>query len=266
MTLSKLVLGSCLALLPVASFAADLPSKKATPVAAPVVLKHKWTGFYLGINGGFGGGESKYPMSYVEPAGDEEDDGPVDGSINGSVKINSSGFVGGAQFGYNFELSNNIVVGVEADYNVASIKGQLSGQISTIGVDGSGTVGSEIDSLGTVRGRLGYTVDRALVYVTGGYAYANITNGYSVSATYNSEPVSMSDSVSKSANGWTVGGGLEYALTDQLTFKTEYLYVDLGKQTVGTIADPLNEEEDSSLNVESKTKINIVRAGLNYHF
>ena len=95
---------------------------------------------------------------------------------------------------------------------------------------------------GTVRARAGYAFDRALIYVTGGLAYGEVSNGF-----YTSDDVSV---------GWTLGGGVEYAFTDNLTAKVEGLYVNL-------------EQDDDNLPViagRDETEFGVVRAGLNYKF
>jgi outer membrane immunogenic protein len=96
--------------------------------------------------------------------------------------------------------------------------------------------------LGTVRGRLGYAIDRFMPYVTGGLAVGDIKNN-----------ISGIGSASDTKAGWTVGGGLEYAFNGPWSAKVEYLYVDLGRG--GAIAGS-----------DAKFQTNIVRAGLNYRF
>lgn len=127
--------------------------------------------------------------------------------------VSPDGWFGGGQVGYNYQFQNNMLVGVEADLQGSDISGNANG------------VNSKLDYFGTVRARLGYAYDRFLPYVTGGLAYGkNTINdfGYSDSNTH---------------VGWTVGGGLEYAITNNWTARAEYLYVDLGKKTYDNIGD-----------------------------
>ena len=91
--------------------------------------------------------------------------------------------------------------------------------------------GNNDNFLGTVRGRLGYAVDRALFYVTGGLAYGG--NGGSGSVTYypsGGGPYAYTSSGNNSNVGYAVGGGLEYAFTPNWTARIEYLFVDRGNK------------------------------------
>lgn len=190
-----LVCGAVLAAMtasPVA--AADLgrapaPVVKAPPAfAAPVF---SWTGFYIGGNAGYGWGNGQDAL--------------------GIAGIDPSGGFGGGQLGVNYQFGNNVVAGLEADLQ--------GGDISA----GSGALSSNLDMLGTVRGRLGYAFGRVLPYVTGGFAYG--TNSID----------NLGASQSKTLTGWTAGAGIEYAITDHWTAKTEYLYTDLGSKFYDTI-------------------------------
>ena len=106
------------------------------------------------------------------------------------------------------------------------------------------------DWFGTVRGRVGYAWDRTLIYATGGFAYGNVEDRYF-------DPVVGTTSSSSTRTGWTVGGGAEYAFTDNWTVKGEYLYVDLDDQRISApVVDDVTFEH----------KFNVVRLGLNYKF
>ena len=145
-----------------ASFAADLPIRSAAP--APVyaaVPMFTWTGLYVGVNAGYAGDKFEYPFSAAITGG-----GPV--LATGSASLNSSGFTAGGTIGYNWQFGGGWVIGLEGDYNWANVEGKLNAGINGFG---SLEVGSELTSFGTARVRLGYGFDRALFYVTGGYAY-----------------------------------------------------------------------------------------------
>ncbi|MDF2972412.1 MAG: hypothetical protein K0R61_2862, partial [Microvirga sp.] len=166
-----------------AASAADLPMRAAPP--APIIAAaplFTWTGFYVGVNAGYGWSNDDFDA--VDLA-DEDDDG---------------GFVGGAQVGYNYQIGS-FVVGLEGDIQYADF-----GADGTFDFDGDGVFDDDFDSsdwFGTVRARAGVAFDRALIYATGGFAFAD------------------------DANGWTVGGGVEYAFTNNLSAKIEGLYVNL---------------------------------------
>lgn len=188
--------------------------------AAPIAASFDWTGAYIGVNAGGGFGKFKF-----EP------------SLGTGLDITASGFLGGVQAGYNWQ-SGQIVYGVEADFQGSTVKSSISGF--------GGDIETKIDWFGTVRARIGYTpVDRFLVYGTGGFAYG-----------HDKTSAGGGFSFSKTNAGWTVGGGVEYAINTNWTFKSEYLYTDLGKSTF-TIG---------GTNLDITDKFHTVRVGLNYKF
>jgi outer membrane immunogenic protein len=221
------------------AFAADLPSRAPVAFAPPPVFT--WTGFYVGVNGGYAGDKYRYNLNGVP-------------GLSASASINSSGFVGGGQIGYNFQFSGPFVLGLEADIQASGLKGELA-LAATLGNNGlSANAGSKTDYFGTVRGRLGYAgIERLLVYVTGGYAYGNTKSYYSI---VTPGPV-LAGSTSSTRSGWTVGGGMEYAILPHWSIKAEYLYVDLGKKNLASFGPA---------SISEKTKFNVVRAGINYRF
>ncbi|MCK9914537.1 porin family protein [Microbacteriaceae bacterium K1510] len=198
--------------------AADLPPM---PAKAPAYLPpplYNWTGFYVGINGGGGWGRSDFS-------------GPFN-----SGSFDTSGGVVGGTIGYNWQLPNQFVLGLEGDIDWSNIRGS-----SPCGITSCET---RNDWLATIRGRVGYTGfwDRVMPYVTGGLALGNIKT--------NIAGLGSSD---ETKAGWTLGGGIEAAIAGPWTAKVEYLYVDLGSGS-------------SVLGSDANFKANIVRAGLNYRF
>jgi len=173
------------------ALAADMPIKGAPgPYLAPY---YNWTGFYIGINGGYAFGKSKW----TDPAA---------AITTGSFNVN--GPVAGGTLGYNYQ-TGAIVWGIEGDYDWSNIKGSTT----TNCVGGCETKNSW---LGTARFRLGYAFDRWLPFVTGGAAFGDI------------KATSMGGSTTKTKVGWTAGAGIEWAFFSNWTAKVEYLYVDLG--------------------------------------
>jgi outer membrane immunogenic protein len=150
------------------------------------------------------------------------------------------GFTGGLTAGYNQQFGQ-FVAGLEADYNYSGLGGKGIHPLPTI-------VKGNLTSFGTARARLGMTFDRALVYATGGYAF-----GFS----------SLNNGLNKSTDthhGYVIGAGLEYAFTQNISAKAEYLYMPLGAGKAVPAA--------SNLLTGPKTGIDasIVRAGVNYRF
>lgn len=227
-----------------------------TLAAAGTASAQDWTGFHGGLNMGLAGNEFAYPFEASISTT----------AVDGEADLTSSGFVGGAQFGYDRQLSNKWVVGVEADLNASDVEGRVSvGGDAAGGVTGEleADVGSEVDYFGTLRGRLGYAYSADLMpYVTAGWAYGDVNSEYNVAVTSGGAPVfAASDSLSSNQDGWTVGAGLEYRLSDSLTFKTEYLYVDLGSYNLIDISGG-----GDFATVDVDTKFHVARVGVNYRF
>lgn len=214
-----------------------------------------WTGYHAGVKIGLAGDQFTYPF--------EADIPPVD--VTGEASLNSSGFVGGAQFGYDWQFSNRWVLGFEADLNTSNVTGEISvNGAATGGISGDLTagVGSELDYFGTARARLGYAYERLMPYVTAGYAFGDVSTGYDLTVNSGGSVLfAAADSVTTNESGWTVGAGLEYRFADNLSLNTEYLYVDLGESNL--IDTPVG---GGSAVLDVKTDFHVVRVGLNYHY
>jgi outer membrane immunogenic protein len=172
--------------------AADLgrPIYKA-PAYVPAYFS--WTGFYVGINGGYGWGTSNWSGG---------------GITTGDFTV-KGGLLGGTA-GYNYQVGS-FVAGLEADLDYSWIKG------STPTTCAPGLCETRNTWLGTGRGRLGYAFDRFLPFITGGVAVGNVKETF------------LGASESQTKTGYALGGGLEYAFLSNWSVKAEYLYVDLGK-------------------------------------
>ncbi len=226
-----------IALTSTAVHAADMAMKAYAP--APLPPPPSWTGFYLGLNGGFGGDRNQYPFTV--------------GGITGTSTLNSSGFFGGAQMGYNWQFAPAWVAGVEADIDDADIQGLA--QTSAAGA--SASIGTRLDWFGTVRGRVGYLVTpNVLFYGTGGWAYGRVTSSASATAAGLATGASIA---STQTGGWTAGAGLEYAINPSISFKTEYLFVNLGSTTLAGVSG-------GTPSLSEKTTVHTVKAGLNFKF
>lgn len=217
-----------------AASAADM-AVKAPPMAAPVVA-YNWTGIYLGINGGFGWGNSTF---FYDPAGPD-------------VGHRDRGALFGGTIGFNYQFNGPWVLGAEADWDWANIKGSSSCPNPAFNCD------TKLRSLGTLRARGGYAVNNLLLFVTGGVAWGN-ERVETVNLAGLAIPPSGTPTNGTTAThaGWTAGFGAEYALWNNWSIKGEYLHVDLGNHTYTV---------DNGLLVESRQRENIVRFGLNYRF
>jgi len=247
------------------AFAADLPSRTMAPttpyIPPPPPPVFTWTGFYVGANAGvaFGNNNNGGVASYGFTA-------PAPGTAYVSSGNTNTRFTGGGQIGYNWQ-SGAFVYGLEADFDY------LGNNNSGIAVPGGATTpyfvavhGNNDDFLGTVRGRLGYAVDRALFYVTGGLAYGGNSGGGSV--TYyptSGGPYAYTSSGNNSNVGYAVGGGIEYAFTPNWTGRVEYLYVDRGNKNTTYLA-PTGAPGGSTFIATNHNQDNLIRVGLNYKF
>jgi outer membrane immunogenic protein len=182
------------------ALAADLPIYgKAPAVVSPA---YDWTGFYVGVFGG--GGYGNHNLNNAT--------GPA-GFANFTANYDSKGGLGGGEIGYQWQ-SGQIVFGVEADAFGADIKGSDS---FALGWDDATKLGWG----GSLRARGGIAVDRLLLFFTGGWAYGELTHT-------NTNPGVGVDAFKATRSGLAAGGGLAYAITDNLIGKFEYRYLDLG--------------------------------------
>lgn len=218
--------------------AADIGRQTVTkaPVTEPVPYYFNWTGFYVGIQGGGAWGSTEHANT-------------VPGFALSSGDFNIDGGLIGGTLGFNYQVGP-WVWGIEGDLAWADIGGtQTVSGIIPPGVLGAGTFSSRLDWLSTVRGRVGYAFDRLLPYVTAGAAFADVNGSYWITIPGGTAAASGSET----KVGWTVGAGLEYGFTPNLSAKAEYLYVDLGKSSVAP-----------GDNVDITT--HLLRAGLNWRF
>ena len=205
--------------------AADLASRPPPPVdyysPAPV---SRWQGFYAGLNGGYGWGAFTDGQDWLfgQPTGGE------------------IGFTGG----YNYMVAPNLLVGAEADFDFAGINVTNSpypGLVSS----------SSLNDLFTLRGRVGFTMDRALFFVTGGLAGGRTAvNLRNVWGNFWGEE-------SNYQLGWALGAGVEYLIVPNVSVKAEYLFTSLGSNTYFNF---------SPWALQLGANNSQARLGVNYHF
>jgi outer membrane immunogenic protein len=231
---------AAVSLLAISANAADLSApggyKDYTPAAV-------WTGFYAGVNGGYGWGQSGQLACGTDCATTNaiSNNTPFDG-------VSPAGWFGGVQLGYNWQGFgySPLVIGFETDIQASTILGQGAD------VDGN-TYKSRLQAFGTVRGRAGYSMDRALVYFTGGLAYGSIDNEANPGGN------AYANSATSVVTGYVLGGGLEYKIKRDLSLKAEYQYINLGKN------DPVGASSYTSTGGTVRDDaFNTVRIGLNY--
>jgi outer membrane immunogenic protein len=227
-----------------------------------------WTGFYVGANAGWIGSDNS-----INNGGSDTGTGGLGaalaiGAIPSSLNLTHSGFLGGGQIGYNW-LIDTWILGVETDFDGASAKGSVSAAFPGTAAFAPITTAynSEIDTLGTLRARLGLLWPAsALWYATAGLAYGQTKFGTAAVCPAFVPSCSSEGSTalqsSKTSVGWTVGTGVEWHFTSAWSVKAEYLYVDLGNQT-NTIVYSYGANTSSLISTVSQTE-NIVRFGINY--
>lgn len=212
------------------AMAADAIEEIPGPIEPEAIFS--WTGGYIGIQGGYAWGESRFQLDN----GNFSDPDP-------------DGFFGGIYVGYNAQLGSNWVLGIDADINISGLDGDDAGRFP----DGTPFLGTSVtgeqDWNAAVRARVGFAVDRFLPYIAGGVAFSdyNVTvNDGGVIATFDD-----------TYTGWTIGAGAEYAFTDNLIFRGEYRYTDFGSADFSAIT-PNDTEID--------LKTHDVRVGIAYKF
>ena len=202
----------------------------------------------------------------------------IDGNRPGRFNVNSDGFTGGGQVGYNFQIpgfgtfggpGSGIVFGLEADAAYTDLDRTRT---FVSDVNASSTFRSSLDFLGTVRGRVGYAFGQFMIYGTGGFAYGGVNNRVTFGDNF-AGPVIFNGARSRIETGYAYGGGIEYALptssflnffrSSAVTIKAEYLHYDLGRSTIqvnavgngaGSYSSRLTNDGD------------LARIGLNYKF
>jgi outer membrane immunogenic protein len=258
----------------VAAQAADLPTKKMAPAPVFVPPPFTWTGFYIGANAG-GIWETGKTNSTFYAGGFPF----LTTSNSNRLGSGSSGFIGGGQAGYNWQ-SGALVFGVETDFDGTSLS--KSGSSSGLPFSGLSPAyalytndylisheSTRLSWLGTTRGRVGFVAtpdNRLMIYGTGGVAYGGGKVDYSVYDAYHG--LGWTGEKNSTRFGWTIGAGVEYAITDHITIKGEYLYANLGNNTL--TAAPSLVASTVFPGTYASTKVNyeasIFRAGVNYKF
>lgn len=205
-----------------AASAADLPPAPEVPMIAAAPAVYDWTGFYAGVHLGYGWGDFKG---------------------NGGHDVD--GILGGGQVGANWQF-DNFVLGFETDISGTDIDGNNGNHPKRV----NKKVEHTVNFFGTVRGRAGFTFDRFLIYGTGGFAYADVDKRIHGGKNQNDWRW-----------GWTAGGGVEYAVTDNITMRVEYLFADLGEDNGGN-----NNNKKKNKNFKYDYDQSLVRGAINYKF
>lgn len=205
---------------------------------------YDWTGAYVGAHAGY---------SWSKTTASETPENGVWNVRGDSFTADVDGFLGGLQAGYNYQI-DSWVLGAELDIGYLDINGDAPTRHS-IGVPFDTIVSTDGGGYATARLRGGYALDRLLIFATGGLIYANL--GSEVNDSVASQ---LHTDETRGQFGWTLGGGLEYALTDAWSVKVDYLYYELNKENV--VGQPPSATQDFDIDGRG----HIFRGGVNWHF
>ncbi len=259
------------------ALAADLPVKAYTKAPVYVDPGYNWSGFYIGLNGGYSWGNASNTIGTTVPV------------ATGSQHMD--GWVFGGQIGYNWQYGKSWVFGLEGDIDATGQRGTaLFGPSTTVvtvvpapgaralptvttTTTATGSLEEKLSWLSTFRGRIGVLpTDRVLLYITGGLAVGEVksTAGASVTTTtalsFGTPPgpatVAALAGTSSTRAGWTLGAGVEGVISGNWTARLEYLYVDLGTVN-NTFA---GTAPFAPIVTSAHVTDNILRAGVNYRF
>src|SRR5580704_4455428 len=238
------------------AMAADLPAAMPVKSRPSYVPAYSWTGAYIG--GNVGGTWGTFDFS---PTATDNVLGTISGAFSNSVS--NSSVIGGFQSGYNWQVGN-IVLGIEQDLQFTGLKQSFT-LAAPAGAFAAGDMfSSKVDFLSSTRGKIGWVWDRFMLYAAGGLA----TGVMDTTATYVpgvSPALSFTDA-HKFHTGYTVGGGAEYAVTNNVSFGVEYRYLNLGKETynLGAFTPGANAQTVSST-VDLKSSEVLARLNIKLH-
>lgn len=219
----------------------------ASPVAPAAAFD--WTGFYAGVHAGYGIGTDWVVTTLLD-----ENGVPYLPSASNSLGV--AGAIGGVQLGYNQQVGA-FVLGVEGDVSLSGIAGQFQYDTNR----DEAIAGGGLKYLASIRGRVGVAADTTLFYATAGFVHTFGT-GFADNVWSPAPAVDLATG-SDGASGYVLGAGVEHAITDNISLRSEYLYYGIaGAFDMRSSAYPAG----TVLHAETRFGINVVRAGLNAHF
>lgn len=270
------------------ALAADLPARVTAP--APFIPPvFTWTGFYIGVNAGAAWvGHDGCSRAYDYYGGVYT---PIsDYRPNCNNNNDNVGFIGGGQAGYNWQMGG-LVLGVEGDIDWVGRAGNRNYDYAMYGDPyrvGRHTYEVDNDSfhfnggdrgnvVGTIRGRIGFALDRALFYVTGGAAFRGngndgnlawthdsiVNNTYTGTVTTTTTTTNFTRNNNNNNVGWVLGGGIEYALSDNVTVRAEYMHMQFDNNS-GYYTNSYYPRYAFSSN--RNNSLDTARLGLNWKF
>jgi outer membrane immunogenic protein len=238
------------------AFAADLPPVLKAPPAVPQFAS--WAGPYLGLNVGYGwANDPSVTCTFSDPS-------PCATTERSFHAPSPKGVLGGVQAGYNWQVGT-WVISLEGDISAANIHDDKYFP-SVDPQKNLDRTTAQYDWLGTVRGRAGYATGQALFYATGGLAFGQVRRSYTYDVTGSHTQFFESK---QTRTGWTAGAGAEFALDKNVSFKVEYLYVQLERSNLNISGLQFNLDQSGTAGstvLHFNNNLNIVRAGVNVRF
>ncbi|WP_208431384.1 outer membrane protein [Bartonella doshiae] len=275
MTKKYLITTSIFALISVSAVRAADIIIPATPAPVVVVSPFSWSGFYLG--GQIGGFLSEVALSYSE-----DKNGGTWEPVDKEHLPKLSGFVGGIYAGFNFDIDSGFVIGADTDVVLSNKKDTkdidwLKQNVSRSLEDeedipilrnmkNNRALYSSVKAMqhtleqkwaGATRVRVGFSIERLLPYIAGGVAYTQVKNAFVDAEGATRREMNISDLLhdeEKMMIGFTLGGGIDFSMTDNVILRAEYRYSDFGKKKFA------NER------IEIGYKTNDFRVGVAYKF
>ena len=229
-----------------------------------------WTGFYLGVNAGAAWHGNDNCPGYYDYTSSTGVIGSRVSAFAPACNSDDTAFTAGFQGGFNWQMGA-VVFGIEGDVNWIGNDNKhgfgacgYNGKYYTLDASPRSTM------LGSLRGRLGWSFDRALLYMTGGAAFRNSTNGDSISvysaASNGTLLATYATNSDRSNVGWSLGGGLEWAFTNNVSLKIEYLHSQFDRGNNLFVTSTSSYNAYAFRNDNSTDSIDVVRFGINYRF
>ncbi len=215
-------------LLASASYAIAADPMSSEPAVQPIIFS--WSGAFVGVQAG-----------YVWA------DATTFDEFEAFIPFDPDGLSAGVYAGYNHQFGNGVVVGIDTDFSYTDADGSsiaFTAESNPISIT-TGT--ATIEWTGAVRARLGYAAGRFLPYIAGGAAFARVEDTIDIEGNIGTS--------SDIYSGYTVGAGLEYALTDNIIIRSEYRFSDYGDRA---FTDPISNTVE--------LQIKEVQIGVSYKF
>jgi outer membrane immunogenic protein len=244
----------------------------STPAIAAPQDDSPWHGFYAGVEAGGAWSTADADATLSVAASAPIATHPITGddvtAFNGAnVKRHlpsdhNNTFTGGLEVGYNYVMGGGLLLGIETDVNIFNIS-RFQDRVITLPSGNSYTLHQKIDTdfLWTLRPRVGYAMDKFLIFASGGLALT--TTHYEQGFTDNQTGGSaLTFKKSGTRTGWTVGGGAGYAISENISAKAEYLYQDFGSSRFSATS----ANGYATLSTDAHLRSHLFRAGLDYRF